>query len=174
MKYKINLLTLKKETLSDRVVYFALHYLRYILVITQIVVIIVFFIKFKVDQEIIDLKESVSQKQEIINVSQPLIDEARLINKQMGEISSILVQQDNLTGAFSYVLSVFPADLYLSSFSIRDSKFVLTGISNNPNAIRFFLNRLQKDARFNSVALKNIQKKDDGLYFSFDLDTYKK
>lgn len=174
MKYKINLLTLKKETLSDRVVYFALHYLRYILVITQIVVIIVFFIKFKVDQEIIDLKESVSQKQEIIAVSKPLIDEAQRINRQIGEISTIVTEQDNLREAFNYILSVFPADLYLSSLSIRGTKFVLTGMSANPNAIRFFLNRLQKDARFESIALKNIQKKDDGLYFSFDLDTYKK
>ena len=47
MKYKINLITKRKEKAVDKVIYFVMNYLRYILVITQIVVIGVFFYNLK-------------------------------------------------------------------------------------------------------------------------------
>ena len=68
MKYKINLLLPKEKNWLDKVIYFGLNYLRYILVITQTVIIMVFFYRFKIDQEIVDLKDAVKQKQEIIIV----------------------------------------------------------------------------------------------------------
>ncbi|PJB87766.1 hypothetical protein CO083_05355, partial [Candidatus Roizmanbacteria bacterium CG_4_9_14_0_8_um_filter_34_12] len=64
MKYKINLLLPKEKNWLDKVIYFGLNYLRYILVITQTVIIMVFFYRFKIDQEIVDLKDAVKQKQE--------------------------------------------------------------------------------------------------------------
>ena len=65
MKYKINLITRRKEKVVDKVIYFVMNYLRYILVITQIIVIGVFFYRFKIDQEMVDLQEAVQQKKEI-------------------------------------------------------------------------------------------------------------
>ena len=68
----INLFPVSERTFSEKVLYFSLHYLRYIIVLTQITVIAVFFFRFKVDQEIIDLKEKVTQKQEIFKITKPL------------------------------------------------------------------------------------------------------
>ena len=73
MKYQINLLQEKEKDISGKIIYFALHYLRYILVVTQIVVIAVFFYRFKIDQEVIDLRDELKQKQEIVQVSSPLL-----------------------------------------------------------------------------------------------------
>ena len=61
MKYQINLLQEKEKDISGKIIYFALHYLRYILVVTQIVVIAVFFYRFKIDQEVIDLRDELKQ-----------------------------------------------------------------------------------------------------------------
>jgi len=80
MKYQINLLPKKEKDFVDRGIYFALHYLRYVLVLTQIVVIAVFFYRFQIDQEIIDLKDELTQKQEIVAVSAPLLSEAQVVD----------------------------------------------------------------------------------------------
>ncbi len=173
MKYKINLLTLKKETLADRFIYFALNYLRYILVITQIVVIIVFFVKFKVDQDIVDLKESVSQKEEIISVSSPLVAEAKSLDHKLKEAKIIIGKQNNLLGEMNYVLSIFPADLFLYTMNIEGTSVVLDGTSQNPNAIKAFYERLQKDNKFKTVTLKNIRKTEAGLRFNLELTEFK-
>lgn len=173
MKYKINLVTLKKETLADRFIYFALNYLRYILVITQIVVIVVFFIKFKVDQDIIDLKEAVGQKQEIIFVSRPLTEEAKRISQKLNEIHTLLSGQEVLATAFDYLLSIFPSDLFLDTLSIEGTTIKLIGRSTNPNTIKAFLTRLQKEGHFKTVNLSSIRKVEGELHFTFELDEFK-
>jgi len=68
MRHRINLLEKKEQSLLDRLTFFGLNYLRYIIVITQLVVIGVFFYRFQIDQRIIDLKEGVEQKKEIVNI----------------------------------------------------------------------------------------------------------
>lgn len=82
MKYRINLLPQKETPLTEKIVYFALNYLRYIIVITQLVVIAVFFYRFQIDQKIIDLKESVDQKKEILQIVLPLLNQASNIDKK--------------------------------------------------------------------------------------------
>ena len=74
MRYKINLLEKKDIGLLDKLTFFSLNYLRYIIVITQLVVIGVFFYRFQIDQKIIDLKEGVEQKKEIVKIVLPLLD----------------------------------------------------------------------------------------------------
>ena len=113
MKYKINLLTIHKEKPLDRVIYFTLNYLRYILVITQIVVIGVFFYRFKVDQEIVDLQDTIDQKKEIVLVSQPMIKLAKQNSFKLGQVEDIVKKQKNFLNSIDYVLSIFPEKFLL-------------------------------------------------------------
>ena len=64
MKYKINLLSkrLNKQSFLKKLNYFTYNYLRYILVITQLVVMSVLFFRFSIDQRIIDLKDEIYQQ----------------------------------------------------------------------------------------------------------------
>ncbi|QQR63494.1 hypothetical protein IPH70_03205 [Candidatus Roizmanbacteria bacterium] len=82
MTYKINLLSKQEMSLIDKTLYFFLNYLRYILVFTQIIVIGVLFYRFRIDQNIIDLKDSLDQKKEIVQAVKPLLDEAEKVNNQ--------------------------------------------------------------------------------------------
>lgn len=172
-RYQINLLSSKKEKSVDRLIYFSLHYLRYILVITQIVVIAVFLYKFRVDQKIIDLSELADQRREIVAVSQPLLKEARAANFTIEQSRTILARQDELLAVFSYLFSRFPTDLTLKRFELNSSTVTLVGITQNVEALKNFYLRLKKEAKFKTVILKNISKTESGLEFSFDLSDFK-
>src|SRR3989338_3791905 len=91
--YDINLFARKKKSFADKLLFFLLHYFRYIIVITQIVVIGVFFYRFRVDQKIIDLKESFRSKQQILALTVPLIDEAQATQDSAGKIQKLLDKQ---------------------------------------------------------------------------------
>lgn len=173
MKNKINLLLPKEQDLSDKILYFSLHYLRYILVITQIVVIGVFFYRFQIDQQIIDLKDELVQKQEIVAVSQPLVDEARSIDRKIKSSREILQRQEDIKGMTNYLFSLFPKGLHLTDMKIGINMIDFRGISDSPVILQLFLNRLRKDSRFNSIELKNINKTTNGFSFSFTLADYK-
>jgi hypothetical protein len=53
-----------------------------------------FFYRFKVDQEIIYLKDAVAQKKEIVNISQSLLKEATAMELKVNQIKPILQKQN--------------------------------------------------------------------------------
>jgi len=147
-----------------------LNYLRYILVITQIVVIGVFFYKFKTDQDIVDLNEAIDQKKEIVSVSQPLIKEASQIEFKLTEIQKIINKQDKFSAYFNYIISVFPEDLFLKSLVFsNDKEFVLEGYSLQPEIINKFYTRLKKSNKFKNVILKYLKKADYQYDFAIEM-----
>ena len=174
MKYKINLLTRREETSIDRVIYFVLNYLRYILVITQIIVIGVFFYRFKVDQELVDLQEAAEQKKEVFQVSQSLIKEAKKEAFKLDQTRSIITKQRDFFEAIDYLLSLFPESFFLNKMKVSRGNIIMVGFTQDPQSISNFLNRLKKEARFKTIKLKNIKKGDEGLEFSFNFSDYKK
>lgn len=173
MKYKINLIVGRKGGLVERILYFALHYLRYVLVITQIVVLGVFFYKFKIDQQIIDLKEAVEQKKEIVAISEPLIKEARIVDFKINQIRTIVDQQELFSESLSYLFSLFPQAITLNKLDITDSSIRMEGITTDINTLRIFYLRLKKEDRFKKIELASIKKADTGFEFRLSLNQFK-
>lgn len=163
MKYQINLLSHKKEKSLDRVIYFALNYLRYILVITQIVVIAVFLMKLSIDQQIVDLQEAVDQKREIVAVSQPLLKEAQKADFETNQITAILDNQSHLNEGIGYALAQFPRTMYMKHFIVDGNTIQIDSIILDVQTVKAFISRLQKEKKFNSAQIKTIKKTDEGL-----------
>lgn len=172
MKYKIDLKEKKEQTLTEKIIYFALHYLRYIIVLTQLVVILVFFYRFKIDQTIIDTKEAVDQKKEIIQVAYPLIKKAEAINKKTNEIKVILSSQREMSTMFQYIFSVFPESLILKQVMYENQGIKLNGIAIDPKQLQNFYNILKKENKFGIVNLENIEKNDEGFSFLLKLENF--
>src|SRR3990167_3229620 len=173
MKYKINLLSLRQEKPLERIIYFMFNYLRYILVITQIVVIGVFFYRFKVDQDIVDLQDAIDSKKEIIQVSQPMIKEARQDAFKLKQVENILKEQKTFSNSIDYILSVFPEKFFLKNFSVTKETISMTGVTQDVSSVNLFLNRLKKEMRFRDIQLQNVSKKEDGFEFIFQFKTFK-
>src|SRR3989344_9330960 len=138
MKYKINLIPKKEETLGERFLYFASHYLRYIIVITQLVVIAVFFYRFQIDQSIIDLKDGVDQKKEIIQIVLPLLNEAAKIDKKTVIIEKTIIEQKNFSTMLDYFIASFPETITLTNMEIESESIKVTGDANDAKHLQAF------------------------------------
>lgn len=156
------------EAFTGRLVYFALYYLRYIVILTQIIVIGVFFYRFSIDQKVIDLKESANQKQEIIKVAQPLVQEAKLIEAKSKALKTLLAKQKKFAGDFDYMTSVIPETVTLTKLTLGDTALTLEAEAQDIVIIRKFYEKLKKDKRFKSIALNKIDKTD--LLFEFSMN----
>lgn len=172
MRYRINLLTKQELGFLDKTLYFFLNYLRYILVLTQIVVIGVLFYRFRVDQNIIDLKDSLQQKREIIEAVRPLLQEAEKVNDQTIAIRKIVGEQAIQTSAIQYLLSIFPQTATLEKLSIHDNSFDLEGTTVDSRELQLFYARLKQDKRFNTVNLANIKRGSSGYTFTMTLQNF--
>ena len=163
MRYKINLLEKKDIGLLDKLTFFGLNYLRYIIVVTQLIVIGVFFYRFQIDQRIIDLKEAVEQKREIVKIVLPLLNEAAKIDQKTIIIDEAFVKQKKFSDMVSYFISTFPETITLSNMEIKDESIKITGDAVNPQHLQAFYALLKKDNKFKNVNLQNIKKTETGL-----------
>jgi Tfp pilus assembly protein PilN len=172
MRYKINLLPEKKRDLLDKSIYFSLHYLRYVLVITQIIVIAVFFYRFKIDQEIIDLKDQLQQKQEIVAVSDPLLKQAEMVDLKTKQIREVVVSQSQFSESFTYFLNTFPLRLTIRQLDIRAGTYSFDATTTDPEIIRSYLARLRLDKRFKDVTLGSIKRNGVEFFAPFALSGF--
>ena len=174
MKYRINLLPQKETPLTEKIVYFALNYLRYIIVITQLVVIAVFFYRFQIDQKIIDLKESVDQKKEILQIVLPLLNQANNIDKKTMAVKDIFIKQQTFQEMLKYLLSIFPSAINLTDFEASVDSLKLTGVSTDSHQLQSFYFLLKKDNKFDNVNLDSIKKIENGYSFKINLNGFNK
>lgn len=172
MRYKINLLEKKDSSLLDKLVFFGLNYLRYIIVITQLVVIGVFFYRFQIDQRIIDLKEAVEQKKEIIEIVLPLLNEAANIDKKTSIIEDVITKQKNFSDMVDYFLSQFPESIKLNNMEIKDQSIKISGNAENPQHLQAFFNLLKKQNKFKVITLRKIKKTATGYSFELFLEKF--
>ena len=172
MKYKINLLEKKETSLLDKLTFFGLNYLRYIIVIAQLVVIGVFFYRFKIDQSIINLKEGVNQKKEIAQIVLPLLNEAVKIDKKTLIIEKTIVKQKNFSTMFEYFISSFPETITLTNMEIKGESIRMTGDARDPKHLQAFYLFLKKDKKFKGVIFQNIKKTETGYNFILLLDKF--
>jgi len=172
MSFRINLLNKKKLSLLDKIVYFSLNYLRYIIVINQLIIIFVFFYRFQLDQKIIDLKEATIQKKEIIEVVSPLIREVDLIEKKQEAVISILNKQEKFISMFKYFVSIFPQGLTLREIKFSSDSIEIYGIAFIPENLEAFVNLAKKEKKFKKVDLKSIKKSELGYEFNLSLSQF--
>lgn len=157
----------------DRMMYFGLNYLRYIIVLTQLVVIGVFFYRFQIDQKIIELREAVDQKKEIIEIVLPLLQQASKIDKKTKEIEKILHEQNRFNAITSYFLSSFPKSITLTNFEMKKDSITIIGNATDIKEMQSFYALLKKEGKFSEVNLKNFKRTDTGYYFVLDLNKWR-
>ena len=156
MRYKINLLEKKDIGLLDKLTFFSLNYLRYIIVITQLVVIGVFFYRFQIDQKIIDLKEGVEQKKEIVKIVLPLLDEVAKIDKKTLIINETLLKQKKFSEMIDYFITSFPETISLTNMEVKNESIKITGDATNAQHLQAFYtllchSYLQRAHKFQSL-----------------------
>lgn len=160
--YDINLLPKRKRNLADTLLTFILYYFRYIIVVTQIVVIGVFFFRFKVDQQVIDLKESFKQKQQILAVTLPIVEEARSIQLKADHIQTIIDEQNVSLGLLRTIVKSIPRDVTLTSVEVLDEEVTIRGFASQVQSVRTLHKKLSTYKLLHGVEIASIERQVDG------------
>jgi len=172
MKYQVNLLSERHQSPIDRITYFSLHYLRYILVITQFVTICVFFYRFKVDQDIVDTRDLLMQKQAIVEATSTLLEKVKELDGKIKNIKALYTKQDSFQQLYSYFFQNLPTEISINTVTVAEDGIKSEGSVANIETVRVFYDKLQSDKKFKSVALKNVTKTETGYNFSLELTEF--
>lgn len=163
-KSGINLLVTpeRQEDLSAQFLTWALTYGRYIIIIIQIVVLSVFFMRFKLDRDRTDLKERVQQKQALIQSIFEVENEIKRVQKRLSDIKLISTNQDIYLTVISFLENNSPSDLTFSVISFDKQKIKMVASADNLKSFNFFLKQIQDSEMFKDIQLEDLKRRADG------------
>ncbi len=177
---KINLLPREDfdETYPGLFLKWALTYGRYIIILTQIVVLGVFFLRFKLDREHVDLKEAITQKQTLLSSVKEVEDEIRGVQERLYQIKNIDNKQYVVINILNFLQDATPTDNFYSEIQVSPGQLNLVGIGHNLRSLSSLLLQLKRSNKFQEITLDDIQRRPDGTVFfkigtKFSIDTFK-
>lgn len=167
---KINLLgdSEMEHTAVGRIVTWAVTYGRYIMIGTEIVVLLAFISRFSLDRKLTDLKEETSQKQAIIEANVGFEKEVRGLQERLTKIKVLLNPPLHPMDTLTSVQSYLPADVTLTSLDIVNGTVRIEGIAATPMGFAVFMNNLQTSPNFTNIEVGDIRRDLlKGIQFSY-------
>lgn len=167
---KINLLPEDPfyDTLVGKVLRWAVSVGRYIIMLTELIVIGSFLTRFTLDRQLNDLNALILQKQAIVESYGDLEQRVRAIQKQAKDIAGFRQQQGN-ADILQMLMRLTPTGVSYEQVSFLDGRVNLKGVSLSSQSLANLLAGLQAERSVTEMTISEIQsgdRKDPGVNFS--------
>lgn len=157
-----------KHTPQGRLVSWALTYGRYIMIGTEIVVLLAFISRFSLDRKLTDLKEEISQKQAILEANISLERDIRSLQDHLAKINQTTAHQPVPLSTLILLQTLLPADVYVDTLDIMPDRMSVAAIAETTRGFSQLLTNLQAAKEFSRIDIGDIKKNaETGIEFKF-------
>jgi len=174
---KININLIPKDpffnTVLGKTLRWALSVGRYIVIFTELIVILSFVARFTLDRQLTNLNDSIHQKQVNIESYGDLEEKVRLIQAKSDQYQQI-EQHANIIDIFPVLTKITPKDIRLDELTIKPTKISMSGRSLSQESLNILINNFQLSASFFDIVVDRIEAGDDqdpGFNFLISADT---
>lgn len=164
------------ESIIGKISMWTLRVGRYIVIFTELVVIMSFASRFKLDRDLSDLNSSIVQKTAVVQSYADTEARMRMIQKKSEAVTKILKQNDTLQG-FNTLIAKIPLDIKLLRLGYTPSELQVNGTARSSLSFAIFLQTLQREPSFQEVTIDQIKTGDTnnpGLAFAVRLSLQSK
>lgn len=156
------------NSLMGRFLLWALSIGRYIVVFTELIVIISFLSRFKLDRDLTNLNQEIERQKAIILSYGELETNFRFVQSQLESAQKI---QDRLQPheILDLLETILPVDIKLKQLQIGDEQFQLAGTALSAQGLSRFVTALTTNPMITEVIMGNISSKDEGVTIEFEL-----
>jgi len=155
------------ETTIGRILNWTLSVGRYVVIFTQLVVILSFTSRFILDRQVTDLNASINQKKMAIESYEDLEKRFLFVQKQIDDIKQ-LQQESNLMEIFPLLNETIPSNVILDDLTIRRDEVVFSGTALSQTSLNILVNNVKLSPYFDSVSIGKIESRGEnspGLAF---------
>lgn len=146
------------HTPQGRIVQWAMTYGRYIMILTEVVVLGAFVSRFTLDRKLTDLKEEITQKQAIIEANAELETQIRTVQTRIDQVKKLIDGQAQPKNTLSLVESFLPLDVYLESLDIKQNGFNAKATAKTTGGFAQLLANLKSLKELTSVGIGSIER----------------
>lgn len=169
---QLNINLLDQDTFSQsaigKVLLWALSVGRYIVVFTELIVIISFLSRFKLDRDLTDLNEEIEKQKTIVKSYGDL--ESKFLHTQE-QISYI--KSNSSTHSPKTILDLLgrtlPLDVKIDKLGLGNTSFRLSALALSPEGFIQFVKALHQQPEIKNLSLGNIKSETQGITIEFEL-----
>jgi Tfp pilus assembly protein PilN len=160
------------ETVLGRTLRWALSAGRYLVIFTELVVIISFATRFSLDRQVTDLNAAIHHKTNVIESYGDLEENIRIVQNKLAEYQATEMQS-NIADVFEDLTQVTPQDIALDKLAINQTSVVVAGLAPSQQDFNYLINNLQLSPNFKNVTVDKIEasKTSSGFEFRLRVDT---
>lgn len=169
-KISVNLLTQDEFSSSPigKVLLWALSVGRYIVVFTELIVILSFLSRFKLDRDLTDINESIEKQKAIIESYGGLEEEFRAQQKLLKFVAQ-KSPEPSVSDSLIIIKETMPTDIKLETFSYQADELNLKATALSLPAFSSFINTLLRNQDIADISIKSIEAQAQGLIVTFEL-----
>lgn len=155
---KINLLPVDpfEDSFLGRFLKWALSVGRYIVIATELIVILSFLARFKLDRDLSDLNEALAQTQVVLDSYGQLEADYKAAAARLGAIEELGRQRLGPEAQLQRLTAVTPVDVYFTGIGLSPEMIELQGNTLSERGLIVLLRALRVSDNFNQVAVNQI------------------
>jgi len=134
---------------------------RWIVVLTEFVVICAFLSRFYFDTKLANLFDDIKQKQAIVDSALPFEERFRLVQERIKIVKALLAEEKHPSDLFVEVTGLLPFDIFLTGMGTEEEKLVLKGYFLSDKSLKVFLSGLMSSPHLEEVILENVATQKD-------------
>jgi len=160
---EINLLPIEEfeKTFLGRFLKWAFGVGRWIVVITDLVAILCFLSRIKLDRDLTDLGEKIKQQQAIIASFGDLEKNFRNLQKRLATIEKLEQEQVIKTALLEEISQKIPFDVSFSELTVQEGKIEIAGQSFSEEGLGNFIKAIS-DSSFQQITIEKVSQKETG------------
>jgi len=137
----------------------SLTYGRYIIVCTEIIVLVAFIYRFSLDRKITDLNEEIEQKAAIIKANQVFENQFRNLQERTQQIGNLFKNQGLPYQLLNHLQQITPQGTTYTSLKLDEGQVFIKGVADSNSSFALFLNQLKNSSFLSDIEIKTLVKK---------------
>lgn len=147
-----------ESTSVSRLFNWAVTYGRYIMIGTEVIVLLAFISRFSLDRKLTDLREEIAQKQIILEANQGFEENIKQLQSTIKNINTLVVNQPKSLNTFYETSKILPPDVSILSYKQERINLELKLIAGTTNGFTLFLHRFQNIDSLTNIEVNEIRR----------------
>lgn len=152
----INLLPHKEPSLTEKLFSWVLTFGRFIIIGTELVVLLAFASRFKLDRDLIDLHDKIRQEEAVVKSQAAVEKKSRNLQKRLVHISSLNESAKIYLSALAEISSLVPPTVFLDSLAIQEKTLKVEARALSGEGLSSFLKKLRTSSKILETSLDQI------------------
>lgn len=158
-KSVINLFKSRKGTFLDHFMKWALTIGRVVVILTEAIALSAFLYRFTLDQQLIELHDTIKQKQSLVKLLKNNEDTFRNIQERLINASSLSETEKQTATIFNDIFNFSSSDLLFNTISLSENQIKIDARLQSVSTLTNFIKQLKDHPKIGSVSLDKIENK---------------